>query len=57
MITTSVERLEIKLFRLKYLKKVQQYWKENRPIVFTDVTYIHKLNLRLGLIPKTLKQE
>lgn len=57
MITTSVERLEIKLFRLKYLKKVQQYRKENRPIVFTDVTYIHTLNLRLGLFPKTLKQE
>ncbi|CAG9769301.1 unnamed protein product [Ceutorhynchus assimilis] len=36
-----MEKHDIRLKRIKYLKQITEYRKENRPIIYTDETYIH----------------
>jgi len=36
-----VERHDIQSLRVKYLRAIKAYREEERPIVYTDETYIH----------------
>lgn len=42
---TLVERHVIRLSRMKYLRKITEFRKAGRPIVYTDKTYIHRCSL------------
>lgn len=36
-----IEKTNIRLLRIQFLLKIKQYRQENRPIIYTDETYVH----------------
>ena len=36
-----MERLDVVLAKIKYLKQIKKFLEEGRPIIYTDETYIH----------------
>lgn len=36
-----IEKSNIRLLRIEYLKKIKNYRQENRPIIYTDESYVH----------------
>ncbi|GLV31415.1 hypothetical protein CBL_21198, partial [Carabus blaptoides fortunei] len=47
--TLLVEKHDVRLLRLNYLRKIREYRNADRPIVYLDETYIHSSHT----VPKT----
>lgn len=41
-----IERHDIRLLRIKYLRKITEYRQQNRNIIYTDETYIHSTHTK-----------
>lgn len=41
-----IERPEIRFLRINFLRKISQYRKDNRPLIYMDETYIHSSHTR-----------